>query len=313
MLDVLQHHHSNENKGSRKTKVYLLPICLGHPFAVQVALRLLPSKQEDGTVGGNGGDIELCGLTMVAPFASTLCPDSWRIARLGHAVGSWMLRASTGLAASLKSTLMPLFLKPSTLESLFSDSEKEKGDWKDPDDYQEMCRVAMEMEEAGWTRLAMPIDARLGTSPVWQSRVCDVFAQQSGCGLVVENGDNQNTQEPSSSPIIPIKIHACLADKVAPFDAIEWLVRRCYGGSVVQIEEWAQCHEIMTFLGGPLRNPTLLFNVAQDWGLKETSSETSVANSTTASSNSTTTTGTTKLSPPTTTNSQNAAEPDRDM
>ena len=60
---------------------------------------------------------------------------------------------------------------------------------------------------------------------------------------------------------IPIRIHAIRDGEIATFESVKWVAERCYGGHGCITEETNyHSHAAMTFLGGPIRIPTLLQN-----------------------------------------------------
>jgi len=251
VLAVLQHHKIEQ--------VYLLGVCIGHPFAIDVGRRLLLNQKE-----GNQSLPKIRGVALVAPFVSTACPHTFRFARLGARVPTFVLKASTGALTSIGSALMPLFLTPSALKRMVTEEEQQTYGWTE-DDFEKGAALAAEIHRQSSSQ---SIEAQLGADPAWQ-RVCDEFATVSGCGLVT---DGELVKDPpkeneSRSPEISISIRACRKDKMTPFASAEWVAMRCYGNVNIHVEEVIQSHEVMTFLGGPPRNPVLLHQIASEWGL----------------------------------------------
>ena len=89
VLNVLRYH--------RYQHVYILGACIGHPYAIQVCRELLAgstkavSDENIDKLQSELGDNtwtppQLQGLTLVAPFVSTACPNSWWLARLGSSI-----------------------------------------------------------------------------------------------------------------------------------------------------------------------------------------------------------------------------------
>lgn len=255
VLAVLQNH--------KIERVYLLGVCLGHVYAVQVARQLIKREGESNLP-------KLEGLTLVAPFVSTACPHSWHVARLGASVPSFILSAATHSLISLGGALMSSFLTPDRVEKLITEEERGECEWTD-EDFDIVVSNALEMYKL--TNRAKATEAQLGADPTWQ-QISDDFAVESGCGLILD-GNNESKKEGSPSPSpsskgskIPIAIYACREDKLASLDSVEWIARRCYGGTErIRIQEQIQSHELMTMLGGPPRNPVLMHKIADTWGL----------------------------------------------
>jgi pimeloyl-ACP methyl ester carboxylesterase len=242
--------------------VYVLGVCIGHPYAVQLCRRISHVSQHNIKVGG---------LTLVAPFVSTVCPYSWRIARLGAFVPHAILYGSIETMLSISDYLVPKLLRPSAIQRLVSSEEQEiAGGWTD-EDFEEIYQNFLTSQQT--TKNAMGVEARLGVSHIWQTEVCDKFAQESGYGLVLDDDDAdtlddvKKKESTSSESKIPIRIHASREDKLASLKSIEWISKRCYGNVSIEIEEEIHSHELMTFFGGPPRNPILLHKIVRNWGL----------------------------------------------
>jgi hypothetical protein len=110
------------------------------------------------------------------------------------------------------------------------------------------------------------MEARLGVAESWQSEICDQFALESGCGLVLSE-DESDENKPSECQI-PVVIHASADDKVVPYEALQWAAKRCYGGLTHLVTHHKlNSHEEMILFGGGLDNPHLLRTIAQDWDL----------------------------------------------
>lgn len=232
-------------------QVYLLGVCLGHPYALEVGRRLLDTQK-----------LQICGLTLVAPFVSTASPHSWRVARLGAAVPSLVLYCCTESLLSVSSILTPMLLRPSMIERMVTPHEKETFGWTTDgsDDFSDLVDLILEMQSR--TTNARGTEARLGVTPSWQRHVCDAFA--SGCGLIVDDESKVTTNQCQ----FPIRIHVSRKDKLAAIESVEWIADRCFGGrDVITIEEDIRSHELMTMFGGPPRNPILMHQIARNWGL----------------------------------------------
>jgi hypothetical protein len=210
---------------------------------------------------------QIKGLTLVAPFVSTSCKHSWKIARLGNWVPSLVLTCATKTIAFGEPLFLSMFLSESALKKLVSEEEQALFGWNDSD-FKDIVDTLPVVGKV--TANAKVTEAQLGANSMWQ-QVCDDFAVESGCGLVVEDGE-ETTKSPNQQgtvPSFPIVIHACRKDTIAPCAAVEWLARRCYGNSTIIIHDEIHSHEVMTFLGGPPRNPGLLHAIARDWELLE--------------------------------------------
>mmetsp|Transcript_33873 Transcript_33873/g.73425 ORF Transcript_33873/g.73425 Transcript_33873/m.73425 type:complete len:395 (-) Transcript_33873:246-1430(-) len=268
VLAVLNHHGIKS--------VYILGVCLGHAYAVQVARRLLrqstdkvhdSSEEYANNPNPQNGSQSLpssCilkGLTLVAPFVSPACPSSWRIARLGASVPNFVLRAATSAFTTIGSASMPLFLTPNQLKKLISTEEQEEFGWSssvvadedgddgDDENYARAVQLALKMHKLSGN--AQAIEARLGADPSWQ-QLCDDFGK-----------------ELQMSPYsIPIRILACREDKVAPLESVLWIADRSYGGKdAVEIDERVHSHEVMTMFGGPPGHPVIMHEIVRGWKL----------------------------------------------
>jgi len=264
------------------TKVYILAVCLGHPYALQVARRLMQKSQLHGDNSSQEHtNIELKGITLVAPFVSTACPQSWKVARLGHRVPSLVLRAATNVMTSIEQLAIGWVVTEAVIQKIV-DGQNEY-DWT-KDDVADFVEALAIMGEH--TKYARATEAQLGSNPVWQS-VCDDFAVESGCGLRICNEDDSNgihnaddgdKCDSTGRLLFPIAVHACREDKIAPLEAVQWLTKRCLGPTVeVEIHEEIHCHEVMTCLGGPPRSPGLLHAIAREWKLAPAAVAPSVA------------------------------------
>jgi len=226
VVSVLKHHDFDT--------VYLLGICLGHPYAIQTAHE---SKQHSITVKG---------LTLVAPFVPPNTENSWWLARLGSQFPSLVLQGATDAMATLSSQFMGSFLSAKAIQKLLSESEKEYGGWTD-DDYESIKDMAL--ENGKLTYHAQALEARLGASTAWLEPVLDAF------GAEYEQGS------------FPFRIYASRSDKLANWASIEWIQNRCYPQATLTEIPEIHSHEVMTFLGGPARNPVLLQRIVKEWGL----------------------------------------------
>ena len=265
-------------------RVYCLAACLGHPYAVELCRQLLPQHAAAAEPPNkDNNDIQLQGLTLVAPFVSTACPHGWWVARMGATSPLCVLNCFTQTAASLSPLLMKLFLRPSAMQKLFTPEEQRRFGWTD-DDFADLCRFAVAGSKQ--TQKAKSPEARLGVSDVWQTHVCDKFATE--CGLFRDGGDETTTassvgaadsslpekqqqQQQQLQSSFPIRIYAAEQDKLVSPEAVEWLANRCYGGKdqVVSMVNTIHSHEVMTFFAGPPRNPVLLHHIAHEWGLRD--------------------------------------------
>lgn len=233
VLAVLSHHDIDT--------VYLLGICIGHPYAVCVARRLLRVDT-----------MQLRGLALLAPFVSPACPAAWRVARLGASVPSPILRVATSSLTWIGSASMPVFLTPKQLKKLISAAEQREFGWKE-EDFQRAVDIALKMHSSSSSEV-QAIEARVGADPSWQA-LCDEF----GAELLEQNQKGSN---------ILCVIHACREDKISPLASIEWIARRCYGGEgVVSVNDRVHSHELMTMFGGPPGDPVLLHQIVKEWGL----------------------------------------------
>ena len=283
VMTVLRHH--------KITGVYLFGVCIGHPFAAEVGRRLLEAENEDTTkqrlqnshAASESTDSNtasaamprLRGVALVAPFVSTSCPKSWHIARLGNSVPSFILKGATSAMTKIGASLIPLVVTPSKLRNLIQEEEIEEYGWTD-DDFEVVCEIMFKLNEINSSHIKA-VEAQLGTDPSWQ-QVCDDFGKALGYDLnEIEEGEGEGDsgkkkvhEEENSTRRKDIKfsIRACQDDKIAPIESVQWISKRCYGGTEVHMEDKIQSHEVMTFLGGPPRNPILMHQVAkEEWGL----------------------------------------------
>jgi hypothetical protein len=254
------------------TTIYILGVCIGHPYAVELCRQCIPTSTSSTTssivptVGG---------MTLVAPFVSTACPYAWRVARFGASwlVPSFVLWGATEVVAAASEYVVPAILKPKHLESLLK-TEEERELWTSQQDFDDAYQMILKLTPL--SKNSQGIEARLGVAKIWQVLVCDKFAKESGCSLVLDDeidddgGDDNKNQTTTPSCGIPIRIHASREDKLASLKSLEWISRRCYGNAPIIIEEMIHSHEVMTFLGGPPRNPVLLHKIASDWELLST-------------------------------------------
>ena len=251
VLAVLKHHNIR--------RVFALGICLGHPYAVELCRQV---------TNDTSNTMQLHGLTLVAPFVGTAAPDSWWVARLGAAVPQCILQGCTEAAAAVTPFMVSHFLNQHKVRKLITPAEQSEFGWKE-DDFFDVCELAVETSEH--SKKAQSIEAQLGVSSVWQTDVCDAFAVEMGLASATfgEDKDRENptTTKPSGKEL-PIRIYTTPHDKLASLEAVEWLVKRCYGGmdSLVVLDK-IHSHEAMTFLAGPPRNPVLLHQIAREWGL----------------------------------------------
>lgn len=256
----------------RINTIYLLGVCIGHPYAVELCRRCLPLNSQ---LASPEVIPKVGGMTLVAPFVSTACPTAWSVARFGASwwIPSSVLWGATETASIVATWVVPSVLSPKTIQSLLS-TDEEREAWTTQQDFDDACQLLRELTKV--TKNSRGIEARLGVSKIWQSEVCDRFATESGCGLIVDDDTNNIEKDigvcPKSSPKvssnkIPIRIHISNEDKLASISSIEWISRRCYGNASLTVEESIHSHEVMTFLGGPPRNPVLLHKVARDWDL----------------------------------------------
>lgn len=267
-------------------RVYILGVCIGHPYAVQVCREL--QKQEK---------IKIMGLTLVAPFVSPACPHSWWVARMGASVPSLVVTGFSKLMMGSGRILMPFFLTPSGLRKLMSEEEWEAGGWTEEDSKQVCDMVPLMSKLSGGSN---PTEALLGSSKGWQFEILDKFATETGIGL--KEADDQgrageataaassstSTKPTASTLDFPIRIHASAQDKLTSLDSVKWVAERCYGwdGTLLEtsaadwpmpndirtqviLENKIHSHEVMTFLGGPPRNPILLYKIAKVWDLMD--------------------------------------------
>jgi hypothetical protein len=276
-------------------RVYLVGVCIGHPYAVEVCRHLMGRRECCSTMdqpppSSSEEDhhrVEIGGLTLVAPFVSTVCPHSWSVARMGAFVPSSVLYGCTEVMASAISRLIPKLAGPQTIQKMVTPDEMEDGGWTS-NDFDAAYRMFLESSQL--TKDVTGIEARLGVSKIWQYHVLDKFAVESGRGLVLHDDDDDDDDDDKNAETIgasadskegsadrhdrwsnkiPVRIHASRGDKLANLKSIEWITRRCYGGHdcVIEIEERIHSHETMTFFGGPPRDPKLLHRIAQHWNL----------------------------------------------
>jgi pimeloyl-ACP methyl ester carboxylesterase len=245
------HYHSYchfENEDEVSCNIYSLGVCLGHAYAVELARQ-----------------IPVAGLTLLAPFVSTASPaNAWWVARLGQSVPNLVLRIFTCCAQAGAPLFLYCFITPSAIKKLVAKEESSK-DWIEAD-YATMFDSAKESSRAAQHTLS--IEAQFGTSSVWQDAVCDRFAKEMGLfrAMTTTTTTTNATVMLRSPPTI--RIHASPHDKLAPFSSIQWVAERCYGGTcTITVHEDIHSHEYMTFFGGPLRNPVLLYQIAKEWGL----------------------------------------------
>jgi pimeloyl-ACP methyl ester carboxylesterase len=242
VLAVLAHHNIQH--------VYVLGVCIGHVYGLELCRRLISESTTP----------QLMGLTLVAPFVSTASPYSWRVARIGASVPDFVLRGAVASLTSLMTLVLPFVLTPSAIANLVSPEEQEEFGWTQ-EDFEEAYTTILEMHEI--TKNATESEARLGVASSWQEHVCDKFAVESGYGLLIDEDEVTS----GDKPLVPIRIHASREDKLASLESVEWIARRCYGGTnVITVEEKIHSHEVMTMLGHS-RNPILLHRIASDWGL----------------------------------------------
>jgi hypothetical protein len=250
VLKVLQHEQIHT--------VYILAVCLGHAYAVDVARALL---EEPPTYRPR---IEVKALSLVAPFCSTACPATWYLARLGRAVPSWLLYGATESMMRLGSLCMPYFLTPSAVRSLLNETEQEA--WRDPEDYKQVCRLIQEVA-APQTRAIKATEARLGASSAWQAAV-DALAQRAGYGVQIDGhtvpAPHQPEHESASYAFPPVRIHSSPHDKMVTPAAAQWLATRCYADCELVSHPEISSHFGMTMLGGPPRNPRLLGEIVRN-------------------------------------------------
>ena len=174
VLEVLEHEGI--------TEVYILAICLGHPFALEVSRRLMARNNSDDDNFDNKNSSELKGMALVAPFVSSACPHSWRVVRLGNRVPSFVLSWGTELMASAEKVLLPMVLSESALKKMVGEEERDYFGWHESD-FEDMVKSISVMTEQ--SAPSKSTDARLGVSAEWQ-QICDDFAVESGCGLKVD-------------------------------------------------------------------------------------------------------------------------------
>jgi hypothetical protein len=210
---------------------------------------------------------------------------------MGASVPSWVVTSFSKLMTSSGRILMPFFLTPTGLRRLLSEEEWETGGCTE-EDLKQLCDMIPLM-----SKLAdRSIETLLGTSKDWQFEIIEKFAIETGIGL--KDVDDPSTtasttasataattrsSTKSTATIIdfPIRIHASAQDTLVSLDSVEWVAKRCYGWDArrtpnnndiqtqIILEHKIHSHEVMTFLGGPPRNPILLYKIAKDWDLMD--------------------------------------------
>lgn len=240
VMAVLQHYDIMDT-------IYSLGICLGHPYAVELALR-----------------VPVRGLTLVAPFVATQCSDSWWVARMGEASPHCLLQCCTNLAQAVAPTLTSYFLTPKALQKLMA-KEETADEWTEQD-YKVACEMVLDASQQ--MRYCQADEAQFGASSIWQGAVCDRFARHMGLF------QQKEAQKHGEKPLRPtIRIHASPHDTLASLASIQWVADRCYGGQqVIRLQETIRSHELMTFFGGPPRDPVMLHEIAKEWGVYDDSS-----------------------------------------
>mmetsp|Transcript_9991 Transcript_9991/g.13187 ORF Transcript_9991/g.13187 Transcript_9991/m.13187 type:complete len:366 (-) Transcript_9991:1335-2432(-) len=270
------HTHVNDVlnvlKQEQISQVWILGVCIGHPFAIELTRRLCCDSHnisQDDDQGLKMIKIELEGVSLVAPFVSTACPTSLGFARFGTYVPSAVLYAGTETMSYFKYKLLPYLLSPRAVENLITEDEKTKGGWKQ-EDYEQTAQLIVALNERN--KYVFGEEARLGVDSSWQTEICEKAAKEvifcRGGGFSGDIKDEQPLVD-SNKESVPICIHAIREDRTTPFSSVEWIAERCYGGRdrIVEETEDIHSHEVMTFLGGPLRNPLLLYKIAKYWGL----------------------------------------------
>ena len=235
--------------------VYILAVCLGHAYAIDFARELLLHHSKT---------MQLKDISLVAPFVSTACSQTWFLARLGNSVPSFLLSGATDLMITMGTTLTPYFITPSAIRGLLS--EDEQAAWKDPEDYEHVCRIITTTRPI--TQSVQALEARFGSSAVWQ-QVIDDFALVAGYGLKTDSNKVESNNKYEGPFLFPrIKIHASPNDRMVSTAAVEWLSERCYANAEIILHPEVSSHTSMTFLGGPPRNPRLLQEICQtEFGL----------------------------------------------
>ena len=248
--------------------VHILAVCLGHAYAIDFARALLPQQPSRNSRDSNGQakKIQLQGISLVAPFVSTACPNTWFLARLGSWVPSMVLEGATVVMNSIGAVLSPLFLSPSAVKRMLSPTEQTA--WRDPEDYEQAVRMVLDVT-GPMTKAVKAIEANFGASPVWQ-QVIDDFAQQAGYGLRLGDGDDHNADGsskagPYQAPFLfpPIKMHVSPHDGMVKLAAATWLAQRCYADCEIVSHPEMSSHLPMTLFGGPPRNPRLLLHICE--------------------------------------------------
>mmetsp|Transcript_22858 Transcript_22858/g.46420 ORF Transcript_22858/g.46420 Transcript_22858/m.46420 type:complete len:385 (-) Transcript_22858:133-1287(-) len=256
------------------TDVFILAECVGHPYAVGLCLAIIQrmnAQQMKEVDDPERHNLCLClkGFTLVAPFVSTACPHAFGPARLGASkwVMAPLLYCITEFAGLVKSSMIPLSawsIGTKILKKLVSKSEREAAGWTE-EDFEEMRLAILDMNQIADASAGS--EMRLATSPAWQE-LCDEFGKELEYFDSAEQARNKNIHS-AVSQMIPVHIHVCSkgGDMMASPKAISWITNRCYHRSKVVTEEKIHSHEVMTFLGGPPRNPVLLHKILGDWGL----------------------------------------------
>lgn len=213
---------------------------------------------------------------------STACSNTWYLARIGNLVPSLVLSAATDAMVSIGSALRPLLLTPSSVRGMLSPVERADCGWRDDEDYRQVCDLVAAAAPMEAT------EARLGSSPSWQD-VIDDFAKIAGYGLQKAQGEydcgepvvvgladgddddgddeNKNTRNKATTTLpflFPqIKIHASPNDDMVSAPAIRWLAQRCYADCEIVWHKELSSHLTMTLLGGPPRNPRMLYDICR--------------------------------------------------
>lgn len=258
--------------------VFVLGVCLGHPFAAALASELCAAA-DTGTVDGPSSPPQLRGLTLIAPYPPTSCPDGLGIARFAERfVPSAITRAITSVAAGLSGCLLPLSMRsvgPAIMKSFVPPAQRLAQRWSDGDFALLSAKcAAMHKESAA----SAADEMQLAVSSVWARRCCHAFARawraggSGGANAVGAVGAALRTP-------FPIRIHACRKDKLVTERAVQWLATEVYhgggedgstegsGGAEVVWAEDVSCHEVMTMFGGPPHAPVLFLTALRDWGL----------------------------------------------
>jgi len=262
VLHVLERHQIHN--------VYILAACLGHVFAVALCNRI--HAQVTSRNDAIGKTLSIQGLTLVAPFVSTVCPDAWKIARLGASVPSIVLYGSTEALLSIGNYLQGWFITPRRLQKMISKEEQDEFGFT-LEELDEICKLAL--QSSNYTKASKGPEARLGSDPVWQ-RICDDFARiygkgpnldQHPTGHSVTAGKGGKKIADNLTAPFPISIHASSHDKLATIASVEWVAYRCYSDCTIVRHDNIRSHELMTVMAGPPSNPTLLLRILDDWNL----------------------------------------------